>query len=77
MEGSKRSLSRRLRREQDHADNHTTTIPFDLIIEILSLLPAKSLIRFQSISSPFTFHALRIQKTFHIIRSRTQQQGGG
>ena len=44
MEGSKRSLSRRLRREQDHADNHTTTIPFDLIIEILSLLPAKSLI---------------------------------
>ncbi|CAH8333401.1 unnamed protein product [Eruca vesicaria subsp. sativa] len=33
-----------------HAGNSTTTIPFDLIIEILSRLPAKSLFRFQTVS---------------------------
>ncbi|KAL0897110.1 hypothetical protein Bca101_081071 [Brassica carinata] len=50
-----------LQLDLDHAENCTTTIPFDLIIEILSRLPAKSLIRFQSVSKLW----------FSTIRSRT------
>ncbi|XP_013629717.1 PREDICTED: F-box protein At1g30790-like [Brassica oleracea var. oleracea] len=50
MEDSQPSLSRE-RIDLDHAGNSTTTtIPFDLVIEILSRLPAKSLLRFQSVS---------------------------
>ncbi|KAF2597782.1 hypothetical protein F2Q68_00007702 [Brassica cretica] len=71
MEGSKRSLSRRLRREQDHADNHTTTIPFDLIIEILSLLPAKSLIRFQSVSKLW-FSTIRTKNFIDLFLARSK-----
>ncbi|CAH8387920.1 unnamed protein product [Eruca vesicaria subsp. sativa] len=49
MEDSQPSPSRL---DLDHTGNctTTTTIPFDLIIEILSRLPAKSLLRFQSVS---------------------------
>ncbi|WZZ40596.1 hypothetical protein YC2023_036855 [Brassica napus] len=43
-----------------HAGNSTTTIPVDLIVEILSLLPSKSIIRFQSVSKQW----------FSIIRSK-------
>ncbi|KAG2332133.1 hypothetical protein Bca52824_003313 [Brassica carinata] len=43
-----------------HAGNSTTTIPVDLIVEILSLLPSKSIIRFQSVSKEW----------FSIIRSK-------
>ncbi|CAH8383677.1 unnamed protein product [Eruca vesicaria subsp. sativa] len=43
-----------------HGGNSTTTLPVDIIIEILSLLPAKSIIRFQSVSKEW----------FSIIRSK-------
>ncbi|KAG2332130.1 hypothetical protein Bca4012_018291 [Brassica carinata] len=43
-----------------HPGNNTTTIPVDLIVEILSLLPSKSIIRFQSVSKEW----------FSIIRSK-------
>ncbi|KAG2332132.1 hypothetical protein Bca52824_003312 [Brassica carinata] len=42
------------------AGNSTTTIPVDLVVEIISLLPAKSIIRFQSVSKQW----------FSIIRSK-------
>nr|VDD20371.1 unnamed protein product [Brassica oleracea] len=71
MEGSKRSLSRRLRREQDHADNHTTTIPFDLIIEILSFLPAKSLILLQSVSKLW-FSTIRTKNFIDLFLARSK-----
>ncbi|CAG7879742.1 hypothetical protein BRARA_C01018 [Brassica rapa] len=61
MKDSQPSLSRR-RRDLYHVGNcTTTTIPLDLIIEILSLLPAKSLLQFQSVSKLW----------FSTIRSKT------
>ncbi|KAJ4910939.1 F-box family protein [Raphanus sativus] len=72
MEDSKQSLSRRLRREQDRAaDNYTTTIPFDLIIEILSFLPAKSLIRFQSVSKLW-FSTIRTKNFIDLFLTRSK-----
>ncbi|KAG2311144.1 hypothetical protein Bca52824_022701 [Brassica carinata] len=49
MEDSQVSLSKQ-QHDLNHADSCTTTIPFDLIIEILTRLPAKSVRRFQSVS---------------------------
>lgn len=46
MEDSQPCTSRNL----DHAGNSTTTIPLKLTFEILSRLPAKSVIRFRSVS---------------------------
>ncbi|CAH8383663.1 unnamed protein product [Eruca vesicaria subsp. sativa] len=43
-----------------HGGNSTRNIPVDLIVEILSLLPVKSIIRFQSVSKQW----------FSIIRSK-------
>ncbi|XP_033142418.1 F-box protein At1g30790 [Brassica rapa] len=50
------SLSRNL----DYAVNHTKNIPLDLVLDILSRLPAKPLIRFQAVSKLW----------FSIIRSK-------
>ncbi|KAG2333513.1 hypothetical protein Bca4012_016888 [Brassica carinata] len=74
MKDSPPSLSRRRRLDLYHVRNcTTTTIPFDLIIEILSLLPAKSLLRFQSVSKLW-FSTIR-SKTFvdsFLTRSKTR-----
>ncbi|CAH8387911.1 unnamed protein product [Eruca vesicaria subsp. sativa] len=72
-DSQKSSLSRR-RRGLKHVRNcTTTTIPFDLIIKILSLLPAKSLFRFQSVSK-LCFSTIR-SKSFvdsFLTRSKTR-----
>ncbi|KAJ4867316.1 F-box family protein [Raphanus sativus] len=55
------------------AGNFATTIPVDLIVDILSLLPAKSIIRFQSVSKQW-FSIIRskyLVDTF-LIRSKTR-----
>ncbi|XP_010495380.1 PREDICTED: putative F-box protein At1g47800 [Camelina sativa] len=69
MEDSQPSRSSNL----DHARNSTTDIPLDLTIEILSRLPAKSLIRFQCVSKLW-FSIIR-SKDFtdsFLTRSKTQ-----
>ncbi|CAH2072139.1 unnamed protein product [Thlaspi arvense] len=69
MEDSQPSSSRDL----DHAGNSTTTLPFDLTVEILSLLPTKSIIRFQSVSKQWlsTIHSKRFVDSF-LTRSKTR-----
>lgn len=47
-------------RNLDHAVNHTRNIPLDLVLDILSRLPAKPLLRFQAVSKLW----------FSIIRSK-------
>ncbi|KAF8098894.1 hypothetical protein N665_0256s0024 [Sinapis alba] len=60
-------------RDQDHADNSTTDIPHDLIVEILSLLPAKTLMRFQSVSKLWfsSIHTKYFVDTFLTIHYTT------
>ncbi|RID73868.1 hypothetical protein BRARA_B00994 [Brassica rapa] len=50
MKDSQVPLSPPRRNDLDHAYNSTTDIPYDLIVEILSRLPVKPLLRFQSVS---------------------------
>lgn len=47
-------------RNLDHAVNHTRNIPLDLVLDILSRLPAKPILRFQAVSKLW----------FSIIRSK-------
>ena len=57
-----------------HAGNSTTTtIPFDLIIEILSLLPAKSLFRFQSVSKQW-FSTIRSKFFVDLFQTRSKSR---
>ncbi|KAH0931855.1 hypothetical protein HID58_008972 [Brassica napus] len=59
-----------------HAGNNsttTTTIPFDLIIEILSLLPAKSLFRFQSVSKQW-FSTIRSKFFVDLFQTRSKSR---
>uniref|UniRef100_A0A0D3B283 F-box domain-containing protein n=1 Tax=Brassica oleracea var. oleracea TaxID=109376 RepID=A0A0D3B283_BRAOL len=58
-----------------HAGNSTTrrTIPFDLIIEILSLLPGKSLFRFQSVSKQW-FSTIRSKFFVDLFQTRSKSR---
>ncbi|KAJ4870809.1 F-box family protein [Raphanus sativus] len=49
----------------------TTTIPFDLIIQILSLLPGRSLIRFQSVSKLW-FSTIRSKFFVDLFQTRSK-----
>ncbi|KAL0709861.1 hypothetical protein Bca4012_016839 [Brassica carinata] len=66
------SLSRQIL-DLDHAGNNTktTTIPFDLIIEILSRLPGKSLLRFQSVSKLW-FSTIRSKFFVDLFQTRSK-----
>ncbi|CAH8313133.1 unnamed protein product [Eruca vesicaria subsp. sativa] len=72
MEHSQPSLSRH-GLDLDQAGNCTaaTTIPFDLIFEILSLLPAKSLFRFQSVSKQW-FSTIRSKSFVDSFQTRSK-----
>ncbi|CAF1698169.1 unnamed protein product [Brassica napus] len=58
-----------------HAGNSTTTrtIPFDLIIEILSLLPGKSLFLFQSVSKQW-FSTIRSKFFVDLFQTRSKSR---
>ncbi|CAF2366343.1 BnaA02g05930D [Brassica napus] len=73
MKDSQVPLSPPPRSDLDHADNSTTDIPYDLIVEILSRLPVKPLLRFQSVSKLW-FSAIRTKNFVDsfLTRSKTK-----
>ncbi|KAL0843432.1 hypothetical protein Bca101_016677 [Brassica carinata] len=71
LEGAMEDSQPSLVQAGNNTTTTTTTIPFDLIIEILSLLPAKSLLRFQSVSKLW-FSTIRSKFFLDLFQTRSK-----